>query len=154
MQRGAWSLCSCETARGCGACGGGPSAGTRGRSVVSCSGDGAEWGVGVAGGRRARLIRRRRGRRASLTRRSTADRASRVRRTLHAHCHRFQITKTFVQSKHNIYTPRPLRRARGVFRRPNRQQSRGCHCQWIVFRCRRSRLLLRVATSFWEFVLL
>lgn len=38
----------------------------------------AEWGVGVAGGRRARLIRRWRGRRASLTPRSTADRAARI----------------------------------------------------------------------------
>lgn len=39
--------------------------------------DGAEWGVGVAGGRRARLIRRWRGRRASLTPRSHAVRAAR-----------------------------------------------------------------------------
>jgi hypothetical protein len=53
--------------------------GAEGRPVVftmhRCGG--AEWGVGVAGGRRARLIRRWRGRRASLTPRSTAGRADR-----------------------------------------------------------------------------
>lgn len=53
--------------------------GAEGRSVVcTVHGRGDEWGVGVAGGRLARLIRRRRGRRASLTPRSAADRAARV----------------------------------------------------------------------------
>ncbi|CAG4986384.1 unnamed protein product [Colias eurytheme] len=64
--------------------------GAEGRPVVEClrcTDGGAEWGVGVAGGRRARLIRRWRGRRASLTPRYTADRASRVH---HARCHRFR----------------------------------------------------------------
>lgn len=53
--------------------------GAEGRPVVRAMHRSAgEWGVGVAGGRLARLIRRWRGWRASLTPRSAAGRASRV----------------------------------------------------------------------------
>ncbi|CAK1552298.1 unnamed protein product [Leptosia nina] len=81
-----WCDGGCEIVRRCGAFAGpggrqpGLAGAGGGQWCLRCTG--AEWGVGVAGGRRARLIRRRRGSRASLTPRSTADRASRV---LHAH---------------------------------------------------------------------
>lgn len=90
--------------------------GGEGRPVVClrCTG-GAEWGVGVAGGRRARLIRRRRGRRASLTQRFTADRHSCIART------DTRLDKTFVQSMRNIYNLRI-----GVFR--DRHLSVACFC--------------------------
>lgn len=55
--------------------GGGEGVGSRGVVCTMHRCVGAVWGVGVAGGRRARLIRRWRGRRASLTPRSAADRA-------------------------------------------------------------------------------